>query len=71
MDTPKLVESDVTQCIFAYQALSKPKIKGGPGAEATLVDGIRICTYFVCTKFDILNHDGVLISGGCRSAKSL
>ena len=22
---------------------------------------------FMCTKFDILNHDGFLISGGCRS----
>ena len=26
--------------------------------------------YFVCTKFDTLNNDGFLISGGCRSAKS-
>ena len=24
----------------------------------------------VCTKFDVMNHDGVLISEGCRSAKS-
>ena len=34
MDTPMLVESDVRLRIFAYQALSKPKIKRGPGAEA-------------------------------------
>ena len=34
MDTPTLVESDVRRRIFADQALSKPKIKRGPGAEA-------------------------------------
>ena len=36
--------------------------------ESTLVDGIRICTYV--RKFDILNHNGCLISGRSGSAKS-
>ena len=31
MDTPTLVQNDVTGRIFAYQALSKPKIKEGLG----------------------------------------
>ena len=35
----------------------------------THTDGIHITTNFMCTKFDILNHDGFLISGGCRSVK--
>ena len=32
-------------------------------------DGIHISTYSMCTKFDILNHDGFLISRGCVSVK--
>ena len=35
--------------------------------ERTLTDGIHISTYSMCTKFDILNHDGFLISRGCIS----
>ena len=31
--------------------------------EHTLADGIHVSRYFMCTKFDILNHDGFLISG--------
>ena len=31
---------------------------------------LMVYIYFVCTKFDTLNNDGFLISGGCRSAKS-
>ena len=34
MDTLTLVQSDVKWRIFAHQALSKLKIKGGPGDEA-------------------------------------
>ena len=37
--------------------------------ERTLTDGIHISTYSMCTKFDILNHDGFLISRGCISVK--
>ena len=37
--------------------------------ERTLTDGIHISAYSMCTKFDILNHDGFLISRGCISVK--
>ena len=39
--------------------------------ERTLTDGvhINISTYSLCTKFDILNHDGFPISRGCISVK--
>ena len=37
--------------------------------ERTLTEGIHISTYFMCTKFDILNYNGFLTSGGCRSVK--
>ena len=35
MDTPTLVQNDVTSGIIAYQAHHKLIIKGGPGNEAT------------------------------------
>ena len=38
--------------------------------EYTLTDSMHVSTYFLCTKFDTLNHDGFLVSGGCRSVKS-
>ena len=34
--------------------------------ECTLTDGIHVSTYSMGTKFDILNHDGFLISRGWR-----
>ena len=40
MDTPTLVQNDVTRCIFAHQALSKQKIKRGPGDEAIYIQGL-------------------------------
>ena len=39
--------------------------------NAHLLIAYVICTYFVSTKFNILNHDGFLVSGGSRSARSL
>ena len=38
--------------------------------ERTLTDGIHLSTYSMFTKFDILNHDGFLISRGCISVSN-
>ena len=37
--------------------------------ERKLTDDIHVSTYSMSTKFDILNHDGLLISRGCISVK--
>ena len=41
MDTPTLIRSDLTRRIFIHQALSKQKIKRGPG-ENPRVRGLNV-----------------------------